>query len=110
MPTQLNGRRIVYGSSYCSHAPLAQYSDASFWKPYVEMGGGDVTWALSGVGNTVADSKTIDELSTTMRCSPNVRCASIAASKVEARMRSFSASRSYANACECLMPPLIAAV
>ena len=33
MPTQLNGRTIVYGSRYCSQAPLAKYSDASFWKP-----------------------------------------------------------------------------
>src|SRR6185436_19400865 len=69
MPTQLNGRRIVYGSSYCSHAPLAKYSDASFWKPYVEIGGGEVSWAPSGVGNWSVDSKTIDELMTTIRCS-----------------------------------------
>src|SRR6185369_3981579 len=47
MPTQLNGRRIVYGSSYCSHAPLAKYSDASFWKPYVEIGGGEDPLVLS---------------------------------------------------------------
>ena len=33
MPTQLNGRTIVYGSSYWSHAALAKYSTASFWKP-----------------------------------------------------------------------------
>ena len=33
MPTQLNGRTIVYGSLYCSQAPLAKYSEASFWKP-----------------------------------------------------------------------------
>ena len=38
IPTQLNGRRIVYGSLYCSHAPFAKYSEASFWKPYVETG------------------------------------------------------------------------
>ena len=25
---------------YCSWAPLAKYSLASFWKPYVEIGGG----------------------------------------------------------------------
>ena len=56
MPTQLNGRTIVYGSSYCSHAPLAKYSDASYWKPYVEIGGGEVSCAPSGVGKTVADS------------------------------------------------------
>ena len=56
MPTQLNGRTIVYGSRYCSHAPVAKYSDASFWKPYVEIGGGEVSWAPSGVGKTVADS------------------------------------------------------
>ena len=33
MPTQLNGRRIVYGRPYCSCAPWAKYSDASFWNP-----------------------------------------------------------------------------
>jgi hypothetical protein len=33
IPTQLNGRTIVYGSSCCSHAPAAKYSEASFWKP-----------------------------------------------------------------------------
>ena len=27
IPTQLNGRTIVYGSWYCSQAPLAKYSD-----------------------------------------------------------------------------------
>ena len=56
MPTQLNGRTMVYGSLYCSNAPFAKYSDASFWKPYVEIGGGEVSWAPSGVGKTVADS------------------------------------------------------
>ena len=40
MPTQLNGRTIVYGSSYWSHAAWAKYSTASFWKPYDESGGG----------------------------------------------------------------------
>ena len=48
MPTQLNGRTIVYGSWYCSHAPFAKYSDASFWKPYVEIGGGDVSCGALG--------------------------------------------------------------
>ena len=56
IPTQLKGRTMVYGSWYCSQAPFAKYSDASFWKPYVETGGGDVSSAPSGVGNTVADS------------------------------------------------------
>ena len=56
IPTQLNGRTIVYGSSYCSQAPVAKYSEASFWKPYVEIGGGEVSCAPSGVGKTVADS------------------------------------------------------
>ena len=94
MPTQLNGRRIVNGSSYCSHAPLAKYSDASFWKPYVETGGGEVSCAPSGVGKVVADSNTIDELMTTMRWKRSPRCVSIAASNVAARIRSFSARRS----------------
>ena len=56
IPTQLNGRTIVYGSLNCSQAPFAKYSEASFWKPYVETGGGEVSCAPSGVGKTVADS------------------------------------------------------
>ena len=56
MPTQLNGRTMVYGSWYCSQAPFAKYSEASFWNPYVVIGGGDVSSAPSGVGKTVADS------------------------------------------------------
>ena len=40
MPTQLNGRTIVYGSPYWSHAARAKYSTASFWNPYDESGGG----------------------------------------------------------------------
>ena len=55
IPTQLNGRTIVYGSWNCSQAPAAKYSAASFWKPYVEIGGGEVFSAPSGVGKTVAD-------------------------------------------------------
>jgi hypothetical protein len=43
---------MVYGSWYCSHAPLVKYSLASFWKPYVELGGGEVSCAPSGVGKT----------------------------------------------------------
>ena len=97
MPTQLNGRRIVYGSLYCSQAPFAKYSDASFWNPYVETGGGEVRWAPSGVGNSVVDSNTIEHDSTTIRSRRPARRASIAASKVDARIRSFSASRSNAN-------------
>ncbi len=33
IPTQLNGRAIVYGSWYWSQAAWAKYSMASFWKP-----------------------------------------------------------------------------
>src|SRR5207248_10058034 len=95
--TQLNGLRIVYGSWYCSHAPLAKYSEASFWNPYVERGGGLDSSAPSGVGKVSTDSKTIDELITTMRWSRSAALAPMAASNVAARMRSFSASRSYAN-------------
>src|SRR5215212_8797218 len=64
MPTQLNGRTIVYGRRNCSHAPAAKYSDANFWNPYVDIGGGEYFSAPSGVGKTVADSYTIDELTT----------------------------------------------
>ena len=46
----------MYGRRYCCQAPFAKYSEASFWKPYVETGGGEVRWAPSGVGKTVADS------------------------------------------------------
>ena len=94
IPTQLNGRTIVYGSPYCCRAPIAKYSDASFWNPYVETGGGEVSWAPSGVGKAVADSYTIDELMTTIRWRCPSRWAAIAASNVAARIRSFSASRS----------------
>ena len=87
----------MYGSWYCSQAPWAKYSEASFWNPYVEIGGGDVRSAPSGVGNWVVDSNTIELESTTIRCRCPARCASIAASNVEARIRSFSASRSNAN-------------
>jgi hypothetical protein len=34
MPTQLNGRTIVNGSRYWSHAARGKYSAASFWDPY----------------------------------------------------------------------------
>ena len=40
MPTQLNGRTMVYGSPYWSKAARAKYSTASFWKPYDDTGGG----------------------------------------------------------------------
>ena len=75
---------------------MAKYSDASFWKPYVEIGGGERNWAPSGVGNSVADSKTIDEEITVIFCSRPAVKAWMEASNVAARMRSFSASRSYA--------------
>jgi hypothetical protein len=60
----------------------------------VLTGGDDESWAPSGVGKTVVDSKTMDELRTTIRWSEPRRWASIAASNVAARMRSFSAMRS----------------
>ena len=97
MPTQLKGRKIVYGSEYCSCAPRAKYSVASFWNPYVDRGGGLLSWAPSGVGKMAAASKTMLLEMTVMRCRRPRRCALIAASKVEAMIRSFSASRSYAN-------------
>ncbi len=34
---------MVNGSPNCSWAPRAKYSVASFWKPYVERGGGLVS-------------------------------------------------------------------
>ena len=40
IPTQLNGRMMVKGSRYWSHAAWAKYSTASFWKPYEDSGGG----------------------------------------------------------------------
>ncbi len=58
IPTQLNGRRIVYGSPYCSQAPLAKYSEASFWKPYVEIGGGEV--ALGALGRREDGRRLVD--------------------------------------------------
>src|SRR3954465_908937 len=62
MPTQLKGRRIVYGSLYWSHAATAKYSTASFWKPYEDSGGGTLRSSPSADGQLVVDSKTIDEL------------------------------------------------
>src|SRR5437773_11028640 len=109
MPTQLKGRTIVNGSPYCSWAPRAKYSVASFWKPYVERGGGLVSWAPSGVGNTDVDSNTMLLDSTVIFCSRPNRKALSAASKVAAQIRSFSASRSYANSWKYEMPPIIAA-
>ena len=93
IPTQLNGRTIVYGSWYCCQAPLAKYSEASFWKPYVEIGGGD---KLRTLGRREHVHRLVrhrgahndDPLEMT------ARRAAMAASNVEARIRSFSASRS----------------
>ena len=62
MPTQLNGRTIVYGSWYWSQAALAKYSTASFWKPYDDSGGGILRSSPSSDGQWSVDSKTIDEL------------------------------------------------
>ena len=62
MPTQLNGRTIVYGSSYWSQAARAKYSTASFWKPYDDSGGGISRSSPSYDGQWSVDSNTIDEL------------------------------------------------
>src|SRR5579884_3839217 len=93
-PTQLKGRTIVYGNLYCSHAPRAKYSVASFWKPYVELGGGDRNCAPSGVGNSVVFSNTMLEEITVIFCSRYSLCAWMAASNEAAVIRSFSAIRS----------------
>src|ERR1051325_7087526 len=61
MPTQLKGRRIVYGTPYWSHAARAKYSTASFWKPYDDSGGGTWRSEPSTDGHTSVDSKTIEE-------------------------------------------------
>src|SRR5699024_5092455 len=104
IPTQLNGRTIVYGNSYWSHAARAKYSTASFWKPYDESGGGILRSCPSYDGHESADSNTIDELMYVTFCSfpaPNAR---IAASHDAAMMRSFVASRSYAKVWKYEMP------
>ncbi len=62
MPTQLNGRTIVYGSRYWSHAARAKYSTASFWKPYDDSGGAILRSSPSTDGQVSVDSNTIDEL------------------------------------------------
>src|SRR4051812_9380795 len=62
IPTQLNGRTIVYGSLYWSHAARAKYSTASFWNPYDDSGGGTFRSSPSTDGHWVVDSNTIDEL------------------------------------------------
>ena len=70
MPTQLNGRTIVYGSSYWSHAAWAKYSTASFWKPYDDSGGGiSRSLALVRSATRSVDSNTIDELRYVTFCS-----------------------------------------
>jgi hypothetical protein len=92
MPTQLNGAGSCTAAGTAPGA-LAKYSEASFWKPYVE------TVAATSAGRPrrredVVDSNTIDELITTIRSSVPALWAAIAASNVAARIRSFSASRS----------------
>ena len=72
MPTQLNGRTIVYGSPYCSHAARAKYSTASFWNPYDDSGGGTSRSWPSYDGHESADSNTIDELMYVTFCKPPV--------------------------------------
>src|SRR5664279_4268593 len=61
MPTQLKGRRMVYGSLYWSHAARAKYSTASFWKPYDDNGGGTRRSSPSTDGHVVVDSNTIED-------------------------------------------------
>ena len=96
MPTQLNGRTIVYGNPCCWCAARAKYSTASFWKPYDEPGGGISSSWPSYDGHESADSYTIDELMNVTFPRLPLRCAAMAASVVDAMMRSFVASRSYA--------------
>merc|ERR1719424_2315184 len=57
---------MTYGNPCCSNAPLAKYSQASFWKPYVDCGGGQVLRSDSELGKLVADSYTMEELITTI--------------------------------------------
>jgi len=96
-PTQLKGRTIVYGSPYWSWAARAKYSTASFWKPYDETGGGISSSWPSWDGQELADSYTIEEPRYVTFWSRPSRCASMAASHDDATIRSFVASRSYAN-------------
>src|SRR5215475_10036897 len=93
-PTELNGRTIVYGSWYWSHAARAKYSTASLLNPYDVAGGGISRSCPSALGQSVADSYTMDEdTHVTLRRRP-VRCARIAASAAAAVIRSLAASRS----------------
>ena len=94
MPTQLNGRTIVYGTPYWLWAARAKYSTASFWNPYDESGGGTSRSSPSALGQCVVDSNTIDELTYVTFCSRPSANALIAASHDAAMIRSFVASRS----------------
>src|SRR5215472_5678304 len=86
MPTQLNGRTIVYGSLYWSQAARAKYSTASFWKPYDDSGGGTLRSWPSNDGQVSADSKTIDDDRYVTFCRRPSRFAAMAASQEEAIM------------------------
>src|ERR1700722_20014422 len=94
MPTQLNGRTIVYGSWYWSQAARAKYSTASFWNPYEESGGGTSRSCPSYDGHSGVDSKTMEDDRYVTFCSAPSLCALIAASHDEAMIRSLLASRS----------------
>jgi hypothetical protein len=89
---------MVYGSSCCSCAARAKYSTASFWNPYDDPGGGISSCWPSYDGHDHAASNTIDELMNVTFCRLPSRCAAIAASHVDAMMRSLVARRSYAYA------------
>ena len=95
MPTQLNGRTIVYGRPYWSKAARAKYSTASFWNPYDESGGGISPLVALALGHCVGGledhrrAHVGDLLQRARRGGPRWRRRTIAA-----MMRSFVASRS----------------
>src|SRR5258708_1842675 len=63
MPMQLNGRTIVNGRPYCSCAPCAKNSVASFWNPYVDCGGGETALLLRQrlVGELIKEGDSADD-------------------------------------------------
>ena len=60
MPTQLNGRTMVYGKPYCWWAAMAKYSTANFWNPYEDSGGGTLRSSPSTLGQWSVDSNTME--------------------------------------------------
>ena len=95
MPTQLNGRTIVYGSPYWSQARPGEVLDRELLEAVRRERRRDLAARRPRTtASESVDSNTIDELMYVTFCSRPSRCAAMAASHDAAMMRSFVASRS----------------